>query len=76
MLLGIAEGQAPQLVSVTVGNRRMGTLSESDGSLFSTMLEAGVRQGKSVINQAIQERESSGQWAVRVFQPPREMPYQ
>jgi hypothetical protein len=72
VLLGIAEGQDPGPVFVTLGTRRIGTLSDSDSRLFSKILAAGVRQQRPVINQAIQERESSGQWGILVFQPPPE----
>jgi hypothetical protein len=72
VLLGIAAGQDPDLVFVTLGTRRIGTLSDSDSRLFSKILAAGAQQQRPVINQAIQERESSGQWGIRVFQPPPE----
>jgi hypothetical protein len=73
VLLNIAEGQDRGPVSVTVGTRRIGTLSDSDSSLFSKILAAGTLQRRPVVNQAIQERESSGLWGIRVFQPPPEL---
>jgi hypothetical protein len=73
VLLGMAEGQDPGPVFVTLGTQRIGSLSDSDSRLFSKILAAGTQQQRPVINQAIQDRESSGQWEIRVFQPSPEL---